>query len=95
MSVVQALKSSHVTGGIGVKKPVTERTEIHYGATPVQGEGGQPPQTSHSLGAELKVTDRVSVEAEGQVRPADPQADLEAKSSKTGGKVLLKYKQKF
>jgi len=83
------------TGGIGVKKPLTERTEVRYGATPVQGEGGQPPQTSHSVGAELKVTDRVSVEAEGKMRPSDPQADPQAKAAQADGKVVIKYKRKF
>lgn len=87
------------TGGVGVKKPVTSRTQIKYGVSPVRTDGGAGAAagTAHSIGAELKVTDRFSLEAEQEMRPQSqlPETPEEEDAPQGNSKVLLKYKRRF
>lgn len=82
------------TGGVGVSKPVTERVDLKFSATPLRN-GDQPAGTAHSVGAAVKVTDKISVEAQGETRPPGEEADPAAEGPKADGKVLLKYKTRF
>jgi hypothetical protein len=86
------------SNALGVKKGIADKVELRYGVErPPPGTQQERQIQTHKVGAELKITDTISIDAEGQVREqqpteaVDPAQDQEQKD----GKVVLKYKKKF
>ncbi|MCM8811438.1 MAG: translocation/assembly module TamB [Candidatus Omnitrophica bacterium] len=83
------------TNEMGVTKSVADKMELRYGVE--RPRAGEQPKTTetHKVGAEIKITDKISVEAQGQVRQPTEEEESQQETAQKDGKVLLKYKQKF
>lgn len=80
--------------GFGVKKEVTDFLDVGY---QVEQKGFDHPQTSdlkHTLGAELKLNSRISVEVDKELYQFHNQQQL-PDSFKPEEKIMLKYKTQF
>ncbi len=78
---------------IKATSPISDKIGLTYGVQQQQTQG-QPPETQYDVGAQLKVTDTVSVEAERTIE--------QQRGETTGGgqqqpddTILLKYKKEF
>ncbi len=87
------------SNAVGVNKSLSDKVELRYDVErPPPGTEQQKQIQTHKLGAEVKITDKISIEAEGQVRQQQQQ-DVQSVSGQPeqqkDGKVVLKYKRKF
>ncbi len=90
-----SLTYSSGSNELGVSKTIADKVEIHYGIEKPTGSDMEKQTETHKVGAEVKITDKVSIEAEGQVHQPDPKALVTAQQEQKDGKVMLKYKKKF
>jgi hypothetical protein len=83
--------------GIAVKKDLTQQLEVGYGVEQQQEQPGGPSTVTQTLGGEIKMTDKISVGVERELKKQyDPQlSSPDALPQETDDKVLLKYKGKF
>ncbi len=83
------------TQGVGLRSTLSDKAELRYGVEqPEAFERQQSPK--QKIGAEYKISDRVSIEAKGTVKQQEtPAAGEPPISSQKDGEVLLKYKKKF
>ncbi len=79
--------------GIKATSPVSDKLGVTYGVEQKQPQG-KPAATQYDVGAELKVTDTVSVEAERTVKQQSDQI-TGAEQQQPDDKILLKFKKKF
>lgn len=79
--------------GIKATSPISEKLGVTYGVEQNQPQG-KPAATQYDLGAELKVTDTVSVEAERTIKQQSGQISG-AEQQQSDDTILLKYKKKF
>ncbi len=90
-----SLTYSSGSNELGVSKTIADKVEIHYGIEKPTGSDMEKQTETHKVGAEVKITDKVSIEAEGQVHQPDSKASETAQQEQKDGKVVLKYKKKF
>ncbi len=91
---ISDISLTYTTGSKSIKatSPISDTLGVTYGIEQQQPQG-KPAATQYDVGAELKVTDTVSVEAERTIKQQSDQT--------TGGQqqpedtILLKYKKKF
>ncbi len=83
------------TRGLIFKKAVANKAELRYGVEHPEGTLGQQPAATHTVGAEVKIAEGVSVEAEREVVQQPLSASTEQPPAPVNGRVLLKYKKRF
>lgn len=79
--------------GIKATSPISEKLGVTYGIEQKQPEG-KPAATEYDVGAELKVSDTVSVEAERTIKQQSGQTDGGGQQQ-PDDTILLKYKKEF
>ncbi len=80
--------------GIGVKKEVTDFLDIGYQVEQKSFDHEQNSQLKHTLGAELKLNSRISVEVDKEVSQFHNQQQLN-EPLKSDDRIFLKYKTRF
>lgn len=84
--------------GIAAKKQLTDRLEVGYGVNQQMDEG-QGEVTTQKLQSEIKVSDKVSLDLESDIKqnttPTDPLAEPQDESSNVDNKIFLKYQKSF
>ncbi len=82
------------TQGVGLRSTISDKTELNYGVEqPQPFERQQTPK--QKIGAEYKLNDQVSIEAQGTVQQQETPVTGTQPQSQKDGQVLLKYKKKF
>jgi hypothetical protein len=79
--------------GIKATTSVTDKIGIIYGIEQNKPDG-KPETTQYDIGAELKVTDSISLSGETQINQKNLQVP-QSEEPKANDKILLKYKTKF
>jgi len=81
--------------GVGVAKEISSGLEARYSVTQEQKDG-QQPQTVQTVGGAAKLTDKVSIEAQKEIRPRNGETRLvDPSEPKENAEVILKYQTKF
>ena len=80
--------------GVGVKKEVTDFLDIGYQVEQKGFEHSQTADLKHTLGAELKLNSRLSLEVDKEMYQFHNQEHL-LDAIKPEEKILLKYKTRF
>ncbi len=90
-----SLTYDSATQGVGLRSTLSDKAELRYGVEqPEAYERQQSPK--QKIGAEYKISDQVSIEAQGIVKQQEtPAAAGTPQASQKDGQVLLKYKKKF
>ncbi len=78
---------------IKATSPISDKLGVTYGVGQQQTQG-QPSATQYDVGAELKVTDTVSVEAERKIKQQSGQP-AGGSQQQPDDTILLKYKKEF
>jgi len=79
--------------GVGIAKEISDSVEARYSVTKEQ-QPGEQPQTVQTIGGEVKLTDKISVEGQKEIRTRDTRL-VDPAEQKEKGEVLLKYKTAF
>ncbi|MFH0827253.1 MAG: translocation/assembly module TamB domain-containing protein [Candidatus Omnitrophota bacterium] len=77
--------------GLGIKKEITEKIDATYAIEQSQ-EKEEPPATTQRIGAELKITESISVGAEKELRQ---EAETDTAQQQPNDKVILKIRKEF
>ncbi len=84
------------TGGVGVQKSVAGKAELRYQVERQEAElMREQPVMTQKLGAEYKVTDSISINAEQETQRQEVETSLVKEEPRRDSKVWLKYKKKF
>lgn len=78
---------------IKATSPISDKIGVTYGVEQKQPQG-KPAATQYDVGAQLKVTDTVSVEAERKIKPQSGQTPGGGQQQ-PDDTILLKYKKEF